>query len=136
MAYVSNVIFCLNAITDETGNVNANSIFSSLTPEYVPGLFTFSVIVSILDLEIDSKNECHILIEFNSPTGENVVTVDTNTSYINNENNLPNEYKGINIAMDWTNVNFKTSGLYTLHISCNDEKIGEKQIFVKGKNEE
>ena len=49
--------------------------------------------------------------------------------------NLPAEYKGLTIAMDWNNVNFKCSGLYKIQIIIDESIVKEKEIFVKGKNE-
>ena len=51
------------------------------------------------------------------------------------KNNLPQQYKGINIAMDWNNVNLKVSGEYIIKITVDDILLKEKRIFVKGKNE-
>lgn len=133
MARISDVIFCLNASNTESGGVSANTILNVITPEYIPGLFTFSVIILFLD--IDTETEQRFLIEFISPNGEEVLRIEDIIPVLQNESNLPCEYKGINLAMDWNNVNFKVSGEYTIKISINGELLKEKNIFVKGKNE-
>lgn len=133
MARISDVIFCLNASNTESGGVSANTILNVINPEYVPGLFTFSVIILFLD--IDTETEQRFLIEFISPNGEEVLRIEDIIPVLQNDSNLPCEYKGINLAMDWNNVNFKVSGEYTIKISINGELLKEKNIFVKGKNE-
>ena len=133
MAKVSDIIFCLRATnTDETG-ASAMTILTALTPEYVPGLFTFSVIITLTD--IDPAEDHHIAINFVNPSQENIVHIESPVPQVTDSSNLPSEYKGLNLAMDWNNLNFKTSGLYTLQVIFDDVLIQEKSIFVKGKNE-
>ena len=115
--------------------VSANSILSALNPEYVPGLFSFSIIVSLLDL--DSSGEHYFSIEFTDPNNEDAIKIENQPLPVlmGTMSNLPNEYQGINIVMDWNNVNLKVSGLYTLKFKYDGNEIGCKQIYVKGKNE-
>lgn len=135
MARVDNIIFCLRTINMGEQGVSANTILSAITPEYVPGLFSFSIIITLLDL--DSTREHVFSIEFIDPMGENVVSIDNQPLPLlpTNLSNLPSEYQGINIAMDWNNVNLRVSGLYTVRILYDGTEIGNRQIYVKGKNE-
>lgn len=133
MPQVSDVIFCLKALNVDNQGVSANNILTAITPEYIPGLFTFSVIVTVVD--IDSIVGHQLLIQFLSPTEEEVICIESPLPIMRDETNLPNEYKGINIVMDWNNVNFKASGLYTIRVCIDGDFIGEKKIYVKGKNE-
>lgn len=131
MAYVSNIIVCLNAKNDENG-VCANNILTALTPEYIPGLFTFSVIIALLD--IDVSQEHNFIVDFITPDDVSVVHIDGKLPCLEDKSNLPPEYKGVNIAMDWTNVNLKSSGEYKIIFTI-DEVTTEKGIYVKGQNE-
>lgn len=135
MAHVSDIVICLKANNMDEG-VTANTILSAITPEYIPGLFTFSVIVILLDLE---ENGIHKLeVKFSDPNGENVVQLETDLPAVPSmviNSSLPKEYRGINIAMDWNNVNFKISGVYELKVYYDGNEVGTKQIYVKGKNE-
>lgn len=135
MARVDNIIFCLRTINMGEQGVTANVVLSAITPEYIPGLFSFSVIITLLDL--DYSREHTFSVEFVNPNGENVIDI-CNQPMPNVDldmGNLPNEYKGINIAMDWNNVNLRLSGLYTIRILYDGTEIGNKSIYVKGKNE-
>ncbi len=136
MAKVDNIIFCLRTTNSEEQGVSANTVLSAITPEYIPGLFSFSVIVCLLDLDYNAEH--FFSVEFVDPTGEKVVNIENQVMprlqlY---EGNVPNEYKGINIAMEWNNVNLKVSGLYTIRFLYDGLEIGTKKIYVKGKNEE
>ena len=135
MVKLNNIIFCLRTINMGEQGVTANTILSAITPEYIPGLFSFSVIISLLDLDCDGEH-C-FSVEFIAPNGETVINIPNQPmpKLDLDGGNLPNEYKGINIAMEWNNVNLKTSGLYTLNIAYDGENIGTKSIYVKGKNE-
>lgn len=133
MAKVSDIIFCLRATNTEGTGASASTILTALTPEYIPGLFTFSVIITVLDI---TPGEGHtITIDFLDPSKENVVHIESDVPQIEDDSNLPQEYKGLNMAMDWNNVNLKMSGLYNIRVSFDGAVIQEKSIFVKGKNE-
>ncbi len=86
-------------------------------------------------LDIDSSSEHQLIVDFVSPADENAVHVESPLPSINEESNLPQKYKGINIAMDWNNVNLKVSGEYTIKITVDGNLLKEKSIYVKGKNE-
>ena len=62
MAELTNFIYCINAerIPSKDGksdSVNAIGVLSSLTPEFVPGTFSFSIIFSVLDVNISESNK-------------------------------------------------------------------------------
>lgn len=133
MARVSDIIFCLRAKNVDGQGVSADTILTALSPEYIPGLFTFSVILTLVD--IDTTVEHQLLVQFISPSGEEVVRIESELPVIEDHSNLPNEHKGINVAMDWNNVNLRESGLYTIKVLINNVEVGVKSIFVKGKNE-
>ena len=133
MAKVSDIIVCMNATNTEGVGVSAINILPAITPEYVPGLFTFSVVAIVLDLDL-TKNHS-LRVDFKDPEGEIVVHVEGVLPSQEIHSNLPSEQLGVNIAMDWNNVNFKRGGLFTIEVIIDEELLGEKQIFVKGKNE-
>lgn len=133
MARVSDIIFCLRATNTDERGACATTVLTALSPEYVPGLFTFSVIVTLLDIE--PNEEHNITIDFVSPTNENVVHIESQVPHIEDNSNLPQEHKGLNMAMDWNNVNLKVSGLYKVQVNFDKVMLQEKTIYVKGKNE-
>lgn len=133
MAYISDVIFCMRATNIEGQGACANTILTALTPEYIPGLFTFSVVITLLD--VDSSIEHKLVVDFLNPSEESTVHIESPLPSMEENSNLPKKYKGITIAMDWNNVNLKVSGEYTIRISIDDTVLKEKKIYVKGKNE-
>ena len=133
MAKVSDIIFSLNATTLPSGGANANTILTALNPEYVPGLFTFSVLIFLLDLE--PGKELNLSVSFIDPNGDNAAYIESPIQYEGDDSNIPQEHKGVNIGIDWKNVNLKVSGLYTLRVVVDGNTLSEKTIFVKGKNE-
>lgn len=133
MAYVSDIIFCLNATNNPGQGVCANTILSAITPDYIPGLFTFSVVIIVNDINLQTEHD--ISIDFVNEK-ETVGHIDGRFPPLPDDNNLPNEYKGINLTMDWNNTHFKESGIYKLIVRIDGEVVGEKSIYVKGKNQQ
>lgn len=130
---VHDIVFCVKTINTGDG-ITANSILSVLNPEYIPGLFSFSVIITILGIDTSKHHE--LSLKLVSPSLEEIVDLSLDMPLINDiDMNLPEEYRGINMAMDWNNVNFKSSGVYSLTVAVDGYNIGRKEIFVKGKNE-
>lgn len=133
MSRISDIIFCMEAESIEGSGVTAHKILTALNPEYVPGLFSFSIVITIIDLDYSKGHKLQIC--FFDPSEEKVFEVNGDTPIIEDDSNLPNEYKGLNIAMSWNNVNFKVSGIYKVKIFVDDVELGDKSIFVKGKND-
>ncbi|HBA46225.1 MAG TPA: hypothetical protein DCZ91_00165 [Lachnospiraceae bacterium] len=140
MAKLTNFIYCINAervaANDGSGNsINAIGVMSALTPEFVPGTFSFSIIFSILDMDISGNNTVQIVF---SKDGERNILVDSGIIAIPpmpdvDEVGLPNEYKGLNLSMDFLNVIFESEGLYSTSISFNGQLLATNSIYVKGK---
>lgn len=131
---VSDIIFCLKATNSVETGVNADRIVNVLNPDYIPGLFTFSIIVMILDYDVTQTHS--LSLKLSSPSDEQVVKLDTTVPSIAGEpSNLPKEYQGVTFAIDCNNANFKSSGLYKLTVTIDGSIVGQKEIFVKGKNE-
>ena len=140
MATVKNFIYCLNAervaaIDGKGESVNAMGILSALTPEFVPGLFSFSIIFTVLDMDISGNNTIQIIF---TKDGEEKPMIDSGIIGIpplpdNDFGGLPNEYKGINMSMDFRNVVFEGEGVYLTKILVNGKLMGDNPIFVKGK---
>lgn len=133
MAKVRDVIFCLRATNMQGQGACATSILTALTPEYIPGLFTFSVIITLVD--IDSTQEHRLIVDLLDPSGESVVHVESTTPCMEDNSNLPQIYKGMSAVMDWNNVNLKQSGEYLIKITVDGDCVKETTIYVKGKNE-
>ena len=134
MAKLDSIIFCLNASSVEGQGASAHSILHALNPEYIPGLFTFSVIISILDM--DPSDNHTIEIVFEDPEGNILVNINSPLPTLERiESNLPSEYTGFDLSMNWANINFVCSGVYTLTVKLDSVELGTKTIFVKGKNQ-
>ena len=138
MAELKNFIYCLNAERIQTPDgkgdtINAMGVVSALTPEFVPGAFSFAIIFSILDLNINEDNKIQII--FKSKDGKELV----NTGEIKlpllpeNDTNLPKEYSGLNMSMDFRNVVFEEEGVYTTQVIFNDVQLSDCSIYVKGR---
>lgn len=138
MARLTNFIYCLNAeriaAPDGSGeSMNARGVLPVITPEFVPGTFSFSIIFSIQGIDIGNSNTMQILFlkEDKALVDSGVITIPPMTNL--KEDGLPMEYKGLNMSMDLRNVVFEKEGVYTTKIILNKEEIGDNPIYVKGK---
>lgn len=142
MASLENVIYCLNAerVVTEKGeigsNINALGILATITPEYVPGSFSFSVIFTVLGVDMLSA-ENTVQVKF-CRADDDKVLIDSGILPLpampdDAGIELPEEYKGLNMSMDCRNVVFESEGVYVARIYFNKEFLGEKKIYVKGK---
>lgn len=133
MAKVSHILFCLRATNTPEQGLCATNILSALTPEYVPGLFSFSVIITLLDIE--PLVNYNLAINFYTPEKkERIIHVKGPIMIDAIDNKIPSKYQGINLSMDWNNVEFKSSGEYVIEVILNEEILDEQVIYVKGKN--
>lgn len=107
-------------------------VLSVLTPEFVPGTFSFSIIFSVLDVDILGNNTIQIIF---SKDGERDFLVNSGIITIppmpnEDEIGLPNEYKGLNMSMDFRNVIFETEGLYNTDVFFNGQLLANNPIIV------
>ena len=117
MARLGNFIYCLNAervpaVNGKGDTINAMGVLSALTLEFMPGTFSFSIIFSVLDADASQRNEIQIIF-----SKEDTVLIDSGVISIppiesTDNYDLPKEYKGLNMSMDFRNVIFKEEGLY------------------------
>ncbi len=140
MARMSNFIYCINAEkvsanNGQFGGVNAIGVLSALTPEFVPGTFSFSIIFSILDIDISGNNTIQVVFleqgEEKVLVDSGIITIPPITDAI--DIGLPDEYKGVDMSMDLRNVIFETEGLYNTKVYFNGNLLAENPIYVKGK---
>lgn len=140
MANLANFIYCLNAerVSSNDGqgeNINAMGVLSTLTPEFIPGTFSFSIIFSVLGIDTSVNNTIQIIFsqkEEEKPLVESgVITIPPFPN--DNEIGLPDKYRGLNMSMDFRNVIFETEGLYNTKIIFNDQIFANNEIYVKGK---
>lgn len=133
MTSIKNFLFCLNT-NNSNGTNNVNGILCAITPEYVPGLYSFGVNFSILGLAEGAHSIC---LKFKDSEGSCVASIgDTTLNYTKDANsNLPNEYVGVNVAVNLQNVDFKHSGIYSMDVILDGTTSGTYEIYVKGKNE-
>lgn len=133
MAKIKNFVYCLN-INAIDGKIDIIGLLNAITPEYIPGLFSFSINFTLSNI---TEGEHYLIVKFKNPDKEVIAGIDNAiVSYKKDESsNLPDEYMGINVAAGLQNVNFKKSGLYSTEVILDGESIGEYCIFAKGKNE-
>ena len=140
MARVSGFLYCLNTERNTTPDgkgelTNAIGVLSTITPEYIPGLFSFSIIFSIIDIDLKSNNRIRISFADDNKkeivnSGEILLNLPTPVEQLD----IPNEYKGLNLCMDMRNVALEKDGVYRTTIFFNDETLGCYEIYVKGRN--
>lgn len=138
MARLGNFIYCLNAervpaVNGKGDTINAMGVLSALTLEFMPGTFSFSIIFSVLDADASQRNEIQIVF-----SKKDTVLIDSGVISIppiesTDNYDLPKEYKGLNMSMDFRNVIFKEEGLYQTKVVFNNQEVGINEIYVKGK---
>lgn len=138
MARLGNFIYCLNAervpaVNGKGDTINAMGVLSALTLEFMPGTFSFSIIFSVLDADASQRNEIQIIF-----SKADTVLIDSGVISIppiesTDNYDLPKEYKGLNMSMDFRNVIFKEEGLYQTKVMFNGQEVGINEIYVKGK---
>lgn len=140
MARLTNFIYCLNveriqAIDGKGESINAIGILSAITPEFVPGTYSFSVVFSVLDIDFSGNNTIQIIF---SKEGVQEPLVDSGVIALSpmadeNEIGLPKEHRGLNMSMDFRNIVFESEGLYHTTVYFDGVLLEKASVYVKGK---
>ncbi len=140
MGRLNNFIYCMNAerVSNEGKGdfINAMGVLSVLIPEFVPGTFSFSIVFSVLDIDVSKNNSIQIVFSKNKDTNPLVNSGVIMIPPVPDEDGgvrLPNEYRGLNMSMDFRNVVFEEEGVYNTAVYCNGELLANNLIYVKGK---
>lgn len=132
MAKIDNFIYCLNVdrAPENQNIVIIKGISCSLSPDFIPGNFTFAIAFSVLDID---EGDHDIKIQFVNPQGEVVANVDDIKINYKQENNIPKEWKGINITLSLNNVVLQSEGIYKTIVFFDGENLSEKEIYIAKK---
>ena len=71
MVEVKNFLYCLNINTAD-GRTDIVGILTAITPEYIPGLFSFSINFTLLNL---TEGEHEVTIKFKNPEDEIITNI-------------------------------------------------------------
>ena len=139
MAKLTSFVYCINAervpaLDGKGEGINAMGVVSALMPEFVPGTFSFSVIFSILDVDIAKENKIRIIFKDNKnahmiDTGDLALPANSDDSVLK----LPSEHRGLNLSMDFRNVVFEENGEYCTEIYFNESLLSSNPIYVQGR---
>ena len=133
MPTIKNFIFCLD-VSYNKGKNDIVGILPVMTPEYIPGLFSFAVCFTILGMD---EGNHHLALAFKDSSEDVIALIDESEFLYEKDkgSNLPDEYLGVNIAINLQNVNIKHSGIYKMEVVLDSQCQGVFDIYVKGRNE-
>lgn len=137
MPIVSTFFYCesTNKPSQPTEKLIVTNPYSIIRPPYLPTVFSFSVVIHILDFDLTEASHSLRLI-FKKKDSESVI-INTNNMSIPStpkefqSQSLPQEAQGLNINMEFLNVDLKDSGFYVTEVYVDEEKLGEYPIYVK-----
>lgn len=111
---ITSLLFCEEAIVENiNGQIRMNIInpFSTISPQFIPTNYSFSLVVNFIDMR-DFSNDFQIII--NDPDGNTIV--DTNMiplSLAGVNQKLPIEHQSIGISLNLRNVILPKEGIYS-----------------------
>lgn len=134
MPKVTTLFYCED-VNKNNNHIQINNPLNIFTPVYVPGMFSFSIVASILDID---ENPFKIQLKFINQTN-NKVLIDTNEIFVNENNfvrdpGLPDKMQGFWIDLNFKNVVLDNEGEYVTEVYLNGKLDGEFPILVKQVN--
>lgn len=136
MPRISTFMYAERTEPNQQGQMTITNPLITINPMFVPGMFSFSIIFGIVDINNDSDHT--IQITFNSPNDEDtplintdVISLQNRVIPLENEVDLPLEQKNLMFNLDFRNVVLKTEGLYKSKVYIDGTLSGEYPIYVK-----
>lgn len=139
-AKVSTFLYCLGTtnLEGKDSPINAMGVLPVLTPEFIPSMFSFSIVLGIRGLD----ENCSHLLDIIFKNSEGRALVEARNIQISSEqlqaaeSNLPEEYRGLMIGMDLRNVVLEKEGVYFTEVYLDGKKLGVFDIYAKSKQHE
>lgn len=135
MAKISNFIYCESTINEATPQGNKIHIVSPLQvflPMFIPGMFSFSVVVGIIDLDITKPHMFKYILT--GPDDNDKPLIDTGEIPLPpqvNVKNLPDDFSGYMSGMDFRNVVMRKEGVYVSEVFFDGNSMGKFPIKAK-----
>lgn len=140
MERLNSFVYCLNAdrIVLRDGKeegINAMRVLSTLTPEFMPSTFSFSIVFSVLGVDLTKENKIQVI--FKKMDGEPLLdtgTIDLPSNIVEKDaKKIPGDYVGFDLSMDFRNVIFESEGVYCTEIYLNGGLLDSKDIYVRSR---
>lgn len=134
MTSLKSFIYCEGIDTNLTPNGPKPSLVSplaTLTPMFIPSMYSFSIFMSIQHDELNCNNSFRIVFR---KKDSDLAIVDSGNQILptlNIESDLPKEARGFMINMDLKNVVIKEEGMHTCDVYINNNLIGSSEIYAK-----
>lgn len=102
-----------------------------LTPTYIPGNFSFCVVVGVQDVKPadSSTNTIKLKFELLTPKGK-LLQQSAADLPMSNTQNIPEQYQGFLMSFDLRNLPIEEEGAYVLKLYVDDVLIGDKEIPI------
>ncbi|QTB21560.1 hypothetical protein J1907_17700 [Lysinibacillus sphaericus] len=126
MPKITNFAFCQSS-DFKNGNPRVLNIMPKIEVE--DGTFSFGIIFSITDFSGSVDHNGYVILK--NPVGEELF--ETEPFFLEKNENLKETSKslsGTTIAMEFSEIVFEGSGLYTLQIIFDDSKVAEFHIPI------
>ena len=129
MAKLHMLTYCES--TDVNNNKTIiNNPLMSLNLKYIPGIFSFSISVGIIDVDLEKTHTFRAVVK-NSMTGEEVMsTPEFKVDGTDKDSKLPKELRGIILNVGFMNAEFTEEGQYITEVIFDGVNIGGNPIQV------
>lgn len=141
---VNSFVYCLSFFPqkkpDGKESLVLDGIISSINPEYVPGMFSFAMIVGLIGIDFSRRQKLNVKF-LNATTRKSILDLPnielSENMFMNNGLNfevLSVDKAGVNMNIDARNIVFHEEGWHVTEIEIDNQLIGEYPIYVKGVN--
>lgn len=136
MARITNFAYCENTQNEMTPSgpkLHLIGPMQVMLPMFIPGMFTFSIFIAIMDLKIEIPHT--IKFVFSGPDSDKPVIFDTGDIPLPAQTsvyNLPEDMRNLMLGLEFTNVVFREEGIYATDVFFDGELLGNYPIKAKG----
>jgi hypothetical protein len=136
MAKITNFAYCENTQNEMTPSgpkLHLVGPMQVMLPMFIPGMFTFSIFIAIMDLDIEIQHNIKFI--FRGPDSGEPPIFDTGEITLPGQIpvlNLPEDMRNLMLGLEFTNVVFRKEGIYSTDIFFDGELLGNYPIKAKG----
>lgn len=122
----STIQFC-DVARNNQGSICLDGIRTFFKPDFIPGMFSFGLVVTISDYDWNIPHK--IRLDIQDPDCKEILVIEEVSPILEFEENLPEKFRALIGAWQLFNVKIQLQGTYKVRLYMDGVLDGEQEVY-------